>query len=86
VTVLLAPAPVASAQPGVIVLSVGHAQLRLEGQVEGAALALLLAAGAADMRAGMNGLAAKAQTALTEDPFSGHVFLFRGRCGAIISE
>ena len=40
-----------------------------------------LAAGVTDMRAGMNGLAAKAQTALAEDPFSGHVFLFRGRRG-----
>ena len=40
-----------------------------------------LAAGVTDMRAGMNGLAAKAQTALAEDPYSGHVFLFRGRRG-----
>jgi len=39
----LAPAPAASAPPGVIVLSVGQAQLRLEGQVDAATLTLLLA-------------------------------------------
>ena len=39
----VAPAPVASASPGVIVLSVGRAQVRLEGQVDAATLALLLA-------------------------------------------
>lgn len=38
-----APAPVANVPPGVIVLSVGKAQLRLEGQVDAATLALLLA-------------------------------------------
>jgi transposase len=43
-----------------------------------------LAAGATDMRCGFNGLAAKVQTALAEDPFSGHVFVFRGRRGDII--
>jgi transposase len=43
-----------------------------------------LAAGVTDMRSGMNGLATKAQTALAEDPFSGHVFLFRGRRGDMI--
>lgn len=46
VTVLdtpLAPAPAASVPPGVIVLSVGQAQLRLEGQVDVATLTLLLA-------------------------------------------
>jgi len=36
-----------------------------------------LAAGFTDMRSGFNGLAAKVQTALTEDPYSGHVFVFR---------
>ncbi len=35
--------PVPNAAPGVIVLSVGPAQLRLEGQVDAATLALLLA-------------------------------------------
>ena len=43
-----------------------------------------LAAGITDMRAGMNGLAAKVETALAEDPFSGHVFVFRGRRGDMI--
>lgn len=46
VTVLntpLAPAPAASVPSGVIVLSVGQAQLRLEGQVDAATLTLLLA-------------------------------------------
>jgi transposase len=43
-----------------------------------------LAAGVTDMRAGFNGLAAKVELALTEDPFSGHVFVFRGRRGDII--
>ena len=38
-----APAPAVSTPPGVIVLSVGQAQLRLEGQVDAATLALLLA-------------------------------------------
>ena len=43
-----------------------------------------LAAGVTDMRAGFNGLAAKVEAALAEDPFSGHVFVFRGRRGDII--
>lgn len=43
-----------------------------------------LAAGFADMRCGFNGLATRVQTALAEDPFSGHVFVFRGRRGDII--
>ena len=40
-----------------------------------------LAAGITDMRAGMNGLAARVESALTENPYSGHVFVFRGRRG-----
>lgn len=43
-----------------------------------------LAAGITDMRAGMNGLAVKVETALTENPYSGHVFVFRGRRGDMI--
>jgi transposase len=43
-----------------------------------------LAAGITDMRCGFNGLAAKVETALQEDPLSGHVFVFRGRRGDII--
>ena len=40
-----------------------------------------LAAGVTDMRKGFDGLAAIAQTAMERDPFSGHVFVFRGRRG-----
>ena len=40
-----------------------------------------LAAGATDMRKGFDSLAAQAQTVLGQDPFSGHVFCFRGRRG-----
>ena len=43
-----------------------------------------LAAGVTDMRSGFNGLAAKVEAVLAEDPFSGHVFVFRGRRGDII--
>ena len=43
-----------------------------------------LAAGVTDMRRGMYGLAAMVQTTLAEDPFSGHVFVFRGRRGDLI--
>lgn len=43
-----------------------------------------LAAGKTDMRRGFDGLAAIAQTALEQDPFSGHVFVFRGKRGDII--
>jgi hypothetical protein len=43
-----------------------------------------IAAGVTDMRCGFNGLAAKVETALQADPFSGHVFVFRGRRGDII--
>jgi transposase len=43
-----------------------------------------LAAGLTDMRRGFDGLAALAQSALEQDPFSGHVFAFRGRRGDII--
>jgi transposase len=40
-----------------------------------------LAAGVTDMRRGFDGLAATVQTQLHEDPYSGHVFVFRGRRG-----
>jgi transposase len=46
-----------------------------------AGIRIWLADGITDMRAGMNGLAAKVETALAEDPYCSHVFLFRGRCG-----
>ena len=40
-----------------------------------------LAAGVTDMRRGFDGLAALVQTQLAAQPFSGHVFVFRGRRG-----
>lgn len=43
-----------------------------------------LAAGITDMRAGMNGLAAKVQLILEEQPLSGHLFVFRGRRGNVV--
>jgi len=43
-----------------------------------------LAAGVTDMRKGMDGLAALVQTALSENPFSGHLFVFRGRRGDLV--
>lgn len=41
-----------------------------------------LVVGITDMRNGFNGLAAKVQTTLKDDPMSGHVFIFRGRNGS----
>jgi len=41
-----------------------------------------LVAGITDMRNGLNGLGAKVQTALKDDPMSGHVFIFRGSLGS----
>ena len=43
-----------------------------------------IAAGHTDMRNGFNGLAALVQSALTDNPYSGHVFVFRGRRGDIL--
>ena len=43
-----------------------------------------LAAGVTDMRKGFNGLSALAEKVLAEDPFSGHLFVFRGRRGDLI--
>jgi transposase len=43
-----------------------------------------LAAGVTDMRKGFNGLAALAQDILKQDPFSGHLFVFRGRRGDLL--
>ena len=40
-----------------------------------------LAAGVTDLRKGFDGLAALVQTQLAQDPFSGHLFVFRGRRG-----
>src|SRR5205085_11124282 len=43
-----------------------------------------LAAGATDMRKGFDSLAVQAQSVLGQDPFSGHVFCFRGRRGDLV--
>ena len=43
-----------------------------------------LGAGVTDMRKGMDGLAALVQTTLAENPFSGHVFAFRGKRGDLV--
>jgi transposase len=43
-----------------------------------------LAAGVTDMRRGFNTLAAQAEQFLAEDPFSGHLFVFRGQRGDLL--
>jgi transposase len=43
-----------------------------------------LAAGVTDLRRGFNGLSAQVQTVLEQQPYSGHVFVFRGRRGDIV--
>lgn len=43
-----------------------------------------LAAGVTDMRKGFNGISALAQCVLKRDPFSGHLFVFRGRRGDLV--
>lgn len=44
-----------------------------------------LAAGVTDMRRGFQGLSAQVQTVLEQQPYSGHVFVFRGRRGDRLS-
>ena len=43
-----------------------------------------IAAGVTDMRRGLTGLSALVQTALEQNPYGGHVFVFRGRRGDLI--
>jgi len=43
-----------------------------------------IVAGMTDLRRGFVGLSAMVQTALKENPFSGQVFVFRGRRGDLI--
>jgi transposase len=43
-----------------------------------------IAAGRTDLRRGFTGLGALVQTTLEQDPFSGHVFVFRGRRGDLL--
>ncbi len=42
---------------------------------------VFLACGTTDMRKGFDGLAAQVQSVLSQDPYSGAVFCFRGRRG-----
>ena len=43
-----------------------------------------LVAGVTDMRCGFNTLATQAEQVLAEDPYSGHMFVFRGRRGDLL--
>lgn len=43
-----------------------------------------LVAGVTDMRCGFHGLASKVQNTLSADPFSGHLFVFRGKSGVLL--
>jgi transposase len=43
-----------------------------------------LAVGQTDMRKGFDGLAMLVQNLLQQDPFSGHLFVFRGRSGKLL--
>ena len=51
---------------------------------QGAAVRIWIAAGVTDMRRGFRGLAAQVQTALEQQPYSGHIFIFRGRRGDMV--
>jgi len=46
-----------------------------------AGVRIWLAAGYTDLRKGFDGLSALVQTALNENPYSGQIFVFRGRRG-----
>ncbi len=43
-----------------------------------------LSAGVTDMRKGFNGLSALAEKVLKQNPYCGHLFVFRGRRGDLI--
>jgi len=43
-----------------------------------------IAAGVTDLRRGFTGLSGMVQTKLQQDPFCGHMFVFRGRRGDLI--
>jgi transposase len=43
-----------------------------------------IAAGVTDLRRGFQGLSAQVQTVLNDQPYSGHVFVSRGRRGDIV--
>jgi transposase len=50
----------------------------------GAGIRIWLAAGVTDMRRGFDGLAALVERQLGKDPFSGQLFVFRGRRGHLL--
>jgi transposase len=45
---------------------------------------IFVAAGVTDMRRGFQGLSAQVESVLEQQPYSGHVFVFRGRRGDLI--
>ena len=49
-----------------------------------AGVRIYLACGATDMRKGFDSLRVMAQEVLKQDPFAGHLFAFRGRCGDLV--
>lgn len=49
-----------------------------------AGVRIYLACGVTDMRKGFPGLSVLAQEVLKQDPFSGHLFVFRGRRGDLV--
>ena len=59
---------------------------RVSGRMIGlpAGTRIWIAAGVTDLRRGFTGLSGMVQTALKENPFSGQVFVFRGRRGDLI--
>ena len=50
----------------------------------GAGTQIWIVAGVTDMRRGFTGLSGMVQTALKENPFSGQVFVFRGKRGDLV--
>jgi transposase len=49
-----------------------------------AGMRVYLAMGPTDMRKGFDGLSVLAQETLRQDPFSGHLFVFRGKRGDLV--
>lgn len=49
-----------------------------------AGVRVYLAMGPTDMRKGFDGLSVLAQNTLQQDPFSGHLFVFRGKRGDLV--
>ena len=62
-----------------VVLEIAAAMMTLPPKTH-----IWIAAGVTDMRRGFDGLSALVQTKLEQSPFSGHVFVFRGRRGDLI--